>query len=397
MAEVFSERLKSPIPVRELERRTAELQKAMKAKGLDCIIMQNVTQYFGGCNRWITDTTAENNYPQSSILPSEGHVRYIATSGPPLDLYPPKWALRIGEPYDALPYFSPFNFTHTWEGRMAAKWIKDNGAKKVGLAGMEMFYWNYYSYIKEVLPDVELIDASDLFDEVRAVKSEDEIEFIRKAAKIQDKAMAYVQAYAQPGVREYELRSKLMQILTDHGGEEMVIYMGSCQQGEIMQVMPSFFQNRTLQRGDMLYVKLSTAGPGGMFTTMGRMFSIGCEPSKKMEADFAAALEAQAKLVSMLKPGAQPQQIFADYNAYLTGLGCQPEDGLFAYSQGYDHVERPSIQPGETMPLKANMVMGVNTGLIGGGMEAAFVADSFILGENGPEKLHRFPAVITRT
>ena len=72
MSEVFHERLKSPIPRRELDRRTAVLQRAMKLAGLDCIIAQNITQYLCGCNRWLTDTTAENNYPQSSILPSEG-------------------------------------------------------------------------------------------------------------------------------------------------------------------------------------------------------------------------------------------------------------------------------------------------------------------------------------
>ena len=97
MTETLNERLKSPIPIRELERRTAALQQAMKAEGIDCVIAQNITQYLGGCNRWLTDTTAENNYPQSSILPAEGAVRYIACSGPPLDLYPPSHLLRIGQ------------------------------------------------------------------------------------------------------------------------------------------------------------------------------------------------------------------------------------------------------------------------------------------------------------
>ena len=61
MAEVYHERLKSPIPREELERRGRELQKAMKNAGLDCIVAQNITQYLGGCNRWLTDTIAENN------------------------------------------------------------------------------------------------------------------------------------------------------------------------------------------------------------------------------------------------------------------------------------------------------------------------------------------------
>lgn len=397
MTEVLNERLKSPIPLRELERRTAELQKAMREKGVDCVIAQNITQYLGGCNRWLTDTTAENNYPQSSILPAEGDVRYIACSGPPLDLYPPSHLLRIGRPYAAQPYFSPFNFTHTWEGRMALKWIEDNKAKKVGVAGMEMFYWNYYKYISENAPDVEIVDVSDMFDELRAIKSADEQAFIRKAADIQDKALAYVPVYAQPGVREYELRSKLMQILTDHGGEEMIVTLGSCPQGEKMRLLPAYFQNRTLCKGNMLFVKLSTAGPGGMFTTVGRLFSVGCAPSAKMEADFASALQAEEKLVSLLVPGAQAEQVFAEYNAYLAGHGYEEEKGLFAYSQGYDHVERPSIQPGETMPVAADMMMCVNVRLQGAEMECGYVSDSYLIGADKAEKLHKAPAVILRT
>lgn len=396
MAEVFHERLKSPIPTAELERRTAELQAAMKANGIDCIIAQNITQYMGGCNRWLTDTTAENNYPQSSILPSDGYVRYIACSGPPLDLYPPSHLLRIGKPWAAQPYFSPFNFTNTWEGRLAARWIKENNAKKVGVAGMEMFFYNYYEYISENVPGVEIVDISDMFDEIRAVKSSDEIAFARKTADIQDKAMSYVAAYAQPGVREYELRSKLMQVLTDHGGEEMVIYMGSCPSGEYLKPLPSFFQNRVLEKGDMLYVKLSTAGPGGIFATLGRVFSIGCNADSEMLSDTAAAIEAENVLISMLKPGADPEVIFAEYNNYLKKFGYDTVDGLFAYSQGYDHVERPSIQTGETMKLIENMNIAVNISLTGAGRKSAYCADTYIIGKDGAEKLHATKHAIVR-
>lgn len=388
MAEVFHERLKSPIPTAELERRTEKLQSAMKANGIDCIIAQNITQYMGGCNRWLTDTTAENNYPQSSILPSDGYVRYIACSGPPLDLYPPSHLLRIGKPWAAQPYFSPFNFTKTWEGRMAARLIKENNAKKVGVAGMEMFFYNYYEYINENVEGVEIVDISDMFDEIRAIKSADEIEFLRKTANIQDKAMAYVASYAQPGVREYELRSKLMQVLTDHGGEEMVVYIGSCPQDKQLEPLPSFFQNRVLEKGDMLYVKLSTAGPGGLFATLGRVFSVGCEASSEMLSDKAAAIEAERKLLSMLKPGADPESIFEEYNKYLKSFGYNTVNGLFAYSQGYDHVERPSIQPGETMKLAENMNIAVNISLTGAGRKSALCANTYIITGNGVEKLH---------
>ena len=396
MQEVFHERLKSPIPRSELDRRNEALQDAMRAKGIDCIVSQNLTQYMGGCNRWLTDTTAENNYPQSTILPAEGEVRYIACSGPPLDLYPPPHLLRIGKPYDAAPYFSIFRFTNDWEGMFAVRWAKENNAKKIGIPGFSMFQWNYYDYIEKNLPGVEFVDMGPVFDELRAIKSADEIAFIEKSAHMNDKVMKYVISQAQPGVREYELRSKLMQLVTDHGGEEMVIEMCSAPRGELMRPLPSFYQNRVLEKGDALYVSLKCSGPGGYFTTIGRMFSIGCEPSPQMEADFAEAIKAQEKLVSMIKPGADPEGIFNSYNEYLSLLGCEKEEGLFAYGQGYDHVERPSIQPGETMKLEPGMCMAVNTSLVSQRM-SAFLADTFLLEAKGLRKLHKVPQVIFRT
>jgi Xaa-Pro aminopeptidase len=396
MSEVFHERLKAPIPTQELERRSRELQIVMKREQIDAILAQNITQYMGGCNRWLTDTTAENQYPQSSFIPLEGEIGYIACSGPPLDLYPPSHLLRIGKPWAAAPYFSVFNFTWDWEGKMFVKWAKENNAKRIGIAGMGMMMWNYFDYIKKNLPEVEFVDVSSLFDEIRALKSEDEIEVLEKSATVQDKVMGYISAIARPGVREYEIRSKIMQIVTDHGGEEMIVIMGSAPRGEKFDVMPSFFQNRELKLGDELYVKLECSGPGGMFTTLGRMFSIGCEPSDSLKKSWEEAVAAQAKLAGMLQVGMDPQVIFSQYNEYLESKGYVQETGLFAYGQGYDHIERPSIQPGETMKLAKDMCMAVNTNLVSA-ERTVYCANSYLLKPNGPQMMHKTPLILFRT
>lgn len=396
MTEVFHERLKSPIPTAELERRVSALTAAMKQENIDVILSQNITRFMGGANRWFTDTTAEIQYPQSSFLTAEGHVGYIACSGPPLDLYPPSHLLRIGRPWDAAPYFSPFNHTWDWEGQLFAGYVRENNLKRVGIPGFSMVMWNYFDYLKKNLPGVEFVDVSSMFDEIRAIKSADEIAFLKKSATVLDKALVYLIAYAQPGVREYEIRSKATQLVADHGGEEMVILMGSAPQGQKYDLYSSFFQNRELQKGDELYVKLDCSGPGGLYTTVGRTYSIGCEATASMWQGLAEATAAQEKLVSMLQVGKGPQAIFDQYNAYLASRGYQKEVGIFAYGQGYDHVERPSIQPGETMALAENMCMAVNTNLVSS-TKSIYLADSYLLGANGPQKMSKVPATIFRT
>lgn len=396
MQEVFHERLKSPIPRTELERRNSDLQEAMRAKGIDCIVSQNLTPYFGGGNRWLTDTTAGENYPQSVILPANGEVRYIACSGPPLDLFPPPHLTRIGKPYAGAPYFSVFNFTNTWEGRFVVQWAKENGAKKIGIPGFGMFQWNFYDYIEKNLPGVELIDVAQMLDELRVIKSEADISFIEKSAEVADKVMNYIITFALPGVREYEVRSKMMQLITDHGGEEMIILMGSAPRGEVFRPLPSFYQNRVLEKGDLLYVCLKSSGPGGFYTTVGRMYSIGCEPSECAKKGFEQVLEAQKMLVGMLECGADMQAVQKDYNDYLKSIGCEPDEDMFVYGQGYNHLERPCALPGETMKLAKGVCLSVNTSLVSP-TKSMFCADSFLIEQSGARKLHKASGKIFRT
>ena len=176
----------------------------------------------------------------------------------------------------------------------------------------------------------------------------------------------------------------------------MVILMGSCEKGEQLHLYSGFFQNRTLEKGDMMYIQLTCSGPGGMFTTLGRMFSVGCKPDPVMEDRWEEALAAQQFLAGMLLEGGDPEKIFSEYNQYLERNGYEKEKGLFAFGQGYDHVERPSIQPGETMRLKNNMCMAVNTRLKNL-MGSVYCGETYLLGENGPERLHKTPAIIFRT
>jgi len=395
MAEVFHERLKAPIPTSELQRRWKRLQEAMKKNGIDCILTQNSTQYMGGYNRWLTDTTAENAYPQSVIIPCEGEMYLIAYGGPPLETYPPKYAVRGGKACKNVPYFSPFNFTHTWEGKIAVEWAKSNDIKVMGIAGFELIHSAYYEYMLENLPNVEIIDATDLVDEIKCVKSEEEIKYIKKSAYIQDKVFGYLPALVYPGKREFEIRSKLMHLLTDLGSEEQIVIIGSAPKGETLTPYPSHLQNRTLEDGDQVYVCLSSSGPGGFFTAIGRMVSIGA-PTQALKDDWSLALEAQRKITDQNKVGSNPQVIFTSYNEFLRENNCMTEAGLFAYGQGYDFIERPSIQPGETMLIKNDMCLAVNTNIVSAN-RTVYCCDSYLTTPSGPVRLHTTPQEIIIT
>lgn len=392
MTETFHERYKSPIPTRELERRWRIAQAAMRQEGIDCILTQNTTQYIGGYNRWLTDTTAENAYPQSVILPQQGELALIAYGAPPQNYYPPKYVVRGGTVRRNVPYFAPFNFTHEWEGMIALEWVREQNIKRFGIAGMGLIHTAYFESLRRALPGVEFVDASELLDGIRSRKSEDEVRFLRRSAAIADKAMGYVRSLVRPGVCESEMRAKLMQILTDHGGEEQIVIIGSAPADGQLQPVPSFLQNRTLAAGDQAYICLIASGPGGYFTSLGRMVSLGPPPAS-MEAAWRTVKEAQALMASHLRPGALPADVFQVYEEFLAQHGCRPERSLFAYGQGYDWIERPSIRPDETMEIAPGMCFAVHTSAVSPD-QAGFGCDTYLVGEQATERLHGTPECI---
>lgn len=72
---------------------------------------------------------------------------------------------------------------------------------------MENYYFTAkaYSTLLESLPDARLIDASGLVNWSRAVKSREEIVFMRKAARISEKIIDGIVARVEPGVKKTDV------------------------------------------------------------------------------------------------------------------------------------------------------------------------------------------------
>ena len=63
-----NERILTRISDAELERRWRAVRKAMRAQGIDALVMQNTSDWNGGAVRWFTDLPAPNGYPRTDIF-----------------------------------------------------------------------------------------------------------------------------------------------------------------------------------------------------------------------------------------------------------------------------------------------------------------------------------------
>jgi Xaa-Pro aminopeptidase len=386
------ERLREPVSRSELERRWRTVRAAMEREGLDCLVMQNSNLYLGGYVRYFTDIPAENGYPLSVVFPIDDEITVISHGGKPLPTTPPEWALYGVKERIALPYLPTLNFTDSMEAEAVVGALKGYEARKIGLLSKASMSAALYEGIRERLHGVEIRDATNMVEEVKAVKSEEEIGLIRKTIELQDKTWAAALAYIRPGVREYELRSFIQWVSTNLGSEEHLISIGSAPAGKPAGQVRAFFQNRLLQRGDQICVMIEVNGPGGFYGEIARTACIGEAPRQLLKV-WDDAVEVQDRDAELTKPGADPPELFALHNELLSGMGYPPEGRLHSHGQGYDLVERPAIRPEETMKVRENMNIVIHPITLTGDAYA-FCCDNYLVTGLGAVRLHRTPREI---
>src|SRR5207248_9729598 len=99
----------------------------------------------------------------------------------------------------------------------------------LGLAGLQdaggIIPYLTYQRLQELLPHADLVNATALLEEMRLVKSPDELVFIEAAAAIADAACAVLQREAVPGANEYSVFAQTMAAPLEHGSEPPGLFL----------------------------------------------------------------------------------------------------------------------------------------------------------------------------
>ena len=248
-------------------------------------------------------------------------------------------------------------------------------------------------YVKRTFPKARYVDASDMVDRIKAIKSEEEIALMRQTALMQDGAMQAVFDAIRPGMTDLQAAAVAEHYGHSHGSEQGLFLCASGPMGSAAFFGNRHLQNRVIQKGDSFTLLVENSGAGGYYTELGRTCVLG-KASQEMKDEFAFTVEAQKFTLSLLKPGASCKDAFETYNEYMRAHGKPEEKRLHCHGQGYDMVERPLLRADETMPLAKNMVLSAHPSYTLSGTYA-WVCDAFLIGDTGfVKKLHRLPRQI---
>ena len=166
-----------------------------------------------------------------------------------------------------------------------------------------------WARIVEVLKGVEIVDASGIVYDIRTIKSEDELDFIRKAGQLHQKMVQSMIDTAAPGVTEAEVYAAMTYEHIRNGGEAEIFNLflsGPINAPEQQHLLHGLDSNisptqRVLRLGDTI-ISETHSKYGGYMTQAELTVCVG-EPPDRYKRLYDAAVECLNAAIEKLKPG----------------------------------------------------------------------------------------------
>ncbi len=388
-----SERINTPISTQELERRWAAVRAAMAERKIDVLLMQANNDFMGGYVKYFTDLPATNGYPVTVVFPKDDRMTVVGQGpfGLVRELPPEGDGLRRGvAKFLGTPSYASVPYSAEYDAQLAEKPLERYSGETIGLLGTAAMSFALVDYFKRKSPQAKFVDASDVVDRIKAVKSEEEIALMRRTAAMQDAAMDAVFKAIKPGMRDLEVAAVAEQAGHAHGSEQGLFLCASGPVGTAAVFGNRHLQNRIIREGDYFTLLIENNGAGGFYTELGRTCVLG-RASQEMKDEFAFVIEAQKFTAGLLKPGASCREIWEKYNGFMREHGRPEEKRLHCHSQGYDMVERPLVRFDETLSVGKNMVFACHPTYVTE-RTYSWACDNFLVSGSGvAERLHKFP------
>ena len=385
-------RYKYPVSSAELDRRLKAVQQVIKEKGLDCAIAQTTSTIFDSVIRYMVDKPC-HAYGTTLIIPAQGKMTMINHGFDNNDA-PVAKDLRGVEKLITKPYCQPFCCTDGMNGKVVAKELNERGFKNIGLILKQLITADTLDGIRENVPGASLVDISREFSYIKAVKSAEEKELVKRCVRAHEHLMGMVPAFIRPGRMEYEVLADLERasryIQCDWIGN---IAVGSAANGGGSNFFQNFAANRRIEMGDAVTVMIEVSGPGGIYGELARTFCLG-EPDKDYVELYNLAKQAQALVAENAKPGITGAQLNEVFNKFVTAHGLPVNGRFVGHSQGLDMMEAPAICPDEDMELREDMFFAIHPELMRG-PHFTIACDNYLITKNGGERVTRTPQEMT--
>ena len=352
--------------IAERDRRWLAVRALMREQNLDVIVTpqnsghsadyQANTRYLTHCGGGEPDVAA--------VFPIEGEVTAIATSAAPRWPTVQDWVTDVRE--------ARRNY-----GRAIVERLKELNVERgrIGITGLGdvegtrtpegTIFYGTWKQIREAFPQADLVDATAILDEVRYVKSQEEINVLVKSMEINELAMQAEVETAKAGVKDWEVWAAVHYAMTRNGSELPVhCFWVSGRNPKRTLTRPSM---RLLERGDVIINEIEASWIGYRSQGVQPVFVEVVNPAQ------AELIKVQRevfnRVLENLKPGVTVGEL-ADLTkrtaasaAPKTGPAAGARADLTMHGRGAGD-DGPIITPHARSPKQLGVAMRENMGFI---------------------------------
>ena len=241
------------------------------------------------------------------------------------------------------------------------------------------------------LGTLELNPQRDPVAQLRRVKSSEELDHLRAAAKIADAALSELVPWIEVGMNEAEVALQLEMLIrrSDAEGLGFDINVSTGPNTALNHYSP-FHHPTALTAGDLLLFDFG-ANVHGYRSDITRTFVVG-EASDKARKIYDAVLKANCLAIDAVHAGMTGIDADAVARAFITeaGFGEGFGHGL-GHGIGLEVHEPPSLSPLSKDTLETGMVVTVEPGIYFTGFGGVRIEDDVIITDTGCEIITAFP------
>jgi Xaa-Pro aminopeptidase len=257
--------------------------------------------------------------------------------------------------------------------------------------GFEAHQVTYATYrrLRTLFPASSFVSTTNLVEDVMLVKDEQEIEMMRRAARISDRAFREVVTMIRPGVREVEIGAEISYVQRMLGAErdafEIIVASGA--RSAVPHARAS---DKKIRAGEMVVLDFGCV-VNGYHADMTRTIAVGRVP-QQLKRVYASVLDAQQLALSSVRAGIAASDLDAIARTRIANHGF---GRFFNHSLGHGiglsvH-ERPKVSELSKETLKAGSVITIEPGVYLSNIGGVRIEDEVVVRENGCEVLNAAP------
>ncbi len=240
--------------------------------------------------------------------------------------------------------------------------------------------------------DVNFINGRPILEELRIIKSEDELNNLRKAAHLADKVFEELLGYIKPGIQEKDIKEKIQELFMKNGADG-ASFSPIVASGPNSSKPHYNLDTRYIQEKDIIILDFGCKYKG-LCSDMSRTVFVGgvTEEEKKVynivlrsqEAGEKAVREGvTAESVDVIARNVIEEEGYGKY--FLNRLG---------HGIGFSVHEAPDIKGGNKRVLEKGMAFSIEPGIYIPGKFGVRIENIMVIGQNGPEAVNKAPKEI---